>query len=272
MLSRGTDDALGTNMSGARPEHERGTGLGAGHGTSDLDAALTPGDQGERGTMLSRGIDDALGTNLSGARPGNETGGTGRSGFGSDHSAASDASAAMTPGDQGEPGTALSRGVDDALGTNISGAGTGSAAGGAGRDDEAIPVVEERLRVGKREVTHGRVRVRTYVVETPVEEQVRLREEHVRVDRHAVDRPVTDADRLFRERTVEATETSEEAVIAKEARVTEELRLQKEASERTETVRDTVRRTEVEVDNDVSPTAPLPPGGAGGTDPTRRNI
>jgi len=160
------------------------------------------------------------------------------------------------------PGTMLSRGVDDVAGTNISGARpehetrTGMAgtvhgmAGTATRDGEAIPIVEERLRVGKREVAHGRVRVRSYVVETPVEEQVRLHQEHVDVERRAVDRPVTDADRLFQERTIEATETAEEAVVSKEARVKEEVVLRKHEEDRTETVRDSVRRTEVEVEDE----------------------
>ncbi len=138
---------------------------------------------------------------------------------------------------------------------------------GTGRDDAAIPIVEERLTVGKREVTHGRVRIRSYVVETPVEEQVRLREEHVQVDRRAVDRPATDADRLFEERTIEATETAEEAMVQKEARVREELTLRKEATERTETVRDTIRRTEVEVEDDRTGTD-LPGSGAPGTSGT----
>ncbi len=121
---------------------------------------------------------------------------------------------------------------------------------GIGQGDEAIPIVEERLTVGKREVNRGRVRVRSYVVETPVQEQVSLRQEHVEVERRTVDRPVTDADRLFQERTIEATESAEEAVVAKEARVVEELVVRKEAEERVQTVQDTVRRTEVEVEDD----------------------
>ena len=58
------------------------------------------------------------------------------------------------------------------------------------RDDETIPVVEERLRVGKRDVGLGRVRVRSYVVEEPVSADVRLREERVEVERRPVDRPL----------------------------------------------------------------------------------
>jgi uncharacterized protein (TIGR02271 family) len=128
---------------------------------------------------------------------------------------------------------------------------TGATAATGGGEEERIPIVEERLRVGKREVGHGRVRVRSYVVETPVEERVALREEHVTVERRPADRPLAAGDDdAFRERTVEATESAEEAVVAKEARVTEEVVVRKRAEERTETVSDTVRRTEVEVEDE----------------------
>jgi uncharacterized protein (TIGR02271 family) len=113
---------------------------------------------------------------------------------------------------------------------------------------EAIPVVEEQLRVGKRAVQQGGVRVYSRVMETPVEEQVTLREEHVTVERRPVDRPIGDVDRAFQERTIEATETAEEAVVAKEARVVEEIVVNKDVDQRTETVRGTVRRTEVDVE------------------------
>jgi uncharacterized protein (TIGR02271 family) len=118
-------------------------------------------------------------------------------------------------------------------------------AGGEAR----IPVIEEELRVGKREVEGGGVRVRTRVVERPVEEAVRLREERVNVERRPVNRPVSEADLgAFREGTFELKERSEEAVVAKQARVVEEVAINKEVGERTETVRDTVRRTDVEVE------------------------
>jgi len=117
-------------------------------------------------------------------------------------------------------------------------------------DAETIKVMEERLRVGKREVAGGAVRVRSYVVERPVEEQVRLHEERVSIERRPVDRPVSGADAAaFQERTLEARATSEEAVVSKEARVVEEIALHKEASDRTETVRDTLRSTKVDVED-----------------------
>jgi len=115
-------------------------------------------------------------------------------------------------------------------------------------DQVAIPVVEEQLQVGKREVEKGRVRVYTRITEQPVEEQVTLREEHVNVERHPVDRAVNAADMdAFKEGTIELRETAEEAVVAKQARVVEEVVINKEATQHTETVRDTVRRTDVDV-------------------------
>lgn len=119
------------------------------------------------------------------------------------------------------------------------------------KQDDTIKVVEERLRVGKREVVNGAVRIRSYVVERPMEQQVQLHEERVNVERRPVDRPATRADEgLFQERVIEARAQGEEAVVDKEARVVEEIALHKQASERTETVRDTVRKTEVEIEGD----------------------
>ena len=125
----------------------------------------------------------------------------------------------------------------------------------AGRTEQAtggrsIPVVEEELQVGKRAVNRGGVRVYSRVVDQPVEEKVTLREEHVNVERRPVDRPVTAADEAnLRDQTIEVLETAEEPVVSKRAHVVEEIAVNKETTERTETVRDNVRRTEVNVDN-----------------------
>jgi len=118
------------------------------------------------------------------------------------------------------------------------------------RGQTTIPIVEEELAVGKRAVRRGGVRVISTVTEKPVEEQVTLREERVRIDRRAVDRPATEADFAAASNTgaIEVTEMNEEAVVSKEARVVEEVIVGKETTERTETIRDTVRRTDVEVE------------------------
>ena len=117
-------------------------------------------------------------------------------------------------------------------------------------DDDTIKVVEENLRVGKRDINRGSVKVRAYTTETPVSEDISLRDENVTIERRTVDRPLTDADTAaFQDRTISAEERHEEAVVSKEARVVEEIGINKTSTERTETVSDTVRKTEVEVDD-----------------------
>ena len=119
----------------------------------------------------------------------------------------------------------------------------------SGKDD-VVQVVEERLSVGKRAVSRGKVRLHSYVVENQVTENVTLRDETVSVDRHAVDRPVAalGAD-VFNERTIEMEEIDEEAVVGKSARVVEEIGLRKGVTDRIETVRDTVRSTKVDIED-----------------------
>lgn len=118
------------------------------------------------------------------------------------------------------------------------------------QEQARFDVVEEEVHVGKREVESGGVRVRSYVTSTPVEEQIRLREEHVTVERNPVNRPASEADiAAFQEGVIEVTEHHEEAVVAKEARVVEEVVVGKEVSEHVETIHETVRRTDVEVEN-----------------------
>jgi uncharacterized protein (TIGR02271 family) len=117
--------------------------------------------------------------------------------------------------------------------------------------EQVVPVFEERLNVGKRVVEQGHVRVRVYTVEHPVQEGVTLREQRVAVERRPVDRPASSVPgEAFKDRTIDVTTHREEPVIAKEARVKEEVVVRQEADQRTETVRDTVRHTEVEVEDD----------------------
>ncbi len=112
-----------------------------------------------------------------------------------------------------------------------------------------LPVVEEQLQVGKRQVSRGGVRIYRHVTETPVQESVQLREERVTVERTPVDQPASAADMgAIREGVTEIRETGEEPVVAKTARVVEEVRIGKEITERTETISDTVRRADVEVE------------------------
>jgi uncharacterized protein (TIGR02271 family) len=122
----------------------------------------------------------------------------------------------------------------------------------ANRADEgkSIPVVQEELKVGKRAVLRGGVRVYSRVIDEPVEENVRLREEKVSVERTPANRASTEGDlRPGQERVFEVKEYAEEPIVSKSSRVVEDVRIRKDATERTETVRDTLRRTEVDVEN-----------------------
>lgn len=119
-------------------------------------------------------------------------------------------------------------------------------------EEQRIPIVEEELKVGKREFERGGARVRSYVEEKPVHETLNLHDEHVEVERRPVDQPVSESDLensdLLRERQVEMRETAEEPIIGKAARVKEEVVVRKTAEEHQENIDDKVRRTNVEVD------------------------
>ena len=117
----------------------------------------------------------------------------------------------------------------------------------AGTPGDTVQLSEERLAIGKRLVNRGGTRLRRYVVETPVQEDVSLHTETVQIDRRPVaGGTITNPD--FSEKTIEMTATSEEAVVGKTAHVVEEVSLRKEATDRVETIHDTVRKEEVEIE------------------------
>jgi uncharacterized protein (TIGR02271 family) len=126
----------------------------------------------------------------------------------------------------------------------------GASSAGANRDGMTIPVIEEELQVGKRTVETGGVHVETKVTEQPVSETVTLREEEINVERRPVNRAATEADvRNTTEGEIRIPVVNEVPIVAKEARVVEEIVISKDVTERTETVQDTVRRTDVDVEN-----------------------
>lgn len=112
--------------------------------------------------------------------------------------------------------------------------------------EEVIPLGEEVLEVSKRTENRGTARIRRYVIETPVEERITLQSERVVVERR---RPVSDkvTGEILTEVTVEVVETAEVPVIEKRARLREEVVVRTERSQHVETVRETVRRDEVEI-------------------------
>lgn len=146
-------------------------------------------------------------------------------------------------------------GSHQAAGASMAGAAGTGAAGmtGAGADTsetkQRIPVVEEELQVGKREVEGDSARVVSRVRSEPVEETVRLREETPTIERKRVDRPATEADlQAAQDKSIEVRETREEPVVSKSARVKEEVTVGQKTRERVEKVRDDVKRTEVDIE------------------------
>jgi uncharacterized protein (TIGR02271 family) len=108
--------------------------------------------------------------------------------------------------------------------------------------------IREQLHVGKEVVQSGGVRVRTYITEQPVNQEVTLRQEQVNVQRTPVDKPADP--RMLdnsQERTIEVTASEEVPVVNKEARITEEVTVNKTASQRTEQIGETLREKHVEV-------------------------
>jgi uncharacterized protein (TIGR02271 family) len=117
--------------------------------------------------------------------------------------------------------------------------------------DQVMRVVQESLEIGKRDVERGKVRVFNRITSKEVEEKVGLRHETIHVQRRAVDHPVEaeTIEELFRERSFEVREVHEEPVVTKVARVLEEVVVRKDVGERMHTIRDTVRRSDVEVEH-----------------------
>ena len=177
------------------------------------------------------------------------TTGTGYAGHGGKLEPALDATEAGAIGASGltaRPATGVT-GVG-ATGAGAMGLGTEAVGLAEGAKSDTIQLAEEFLNVGKRAVRGGTTRIRRYTVEKPVEENVTLHNERVVLDR----RPVTDgrvlANADFTDKTISMTEMNEEAVVSKTARVVEEIGLHKESSDRVETVRDTLRKDDVEVE------------------------
>ncbi len=118
--------------------------------------------------------------------------------------------------------------------------------------EERIPIAEEELRVGKREILRGGARVHSFITDIPVQERVELFEEEIGLERRPVGRRLTDEELaqggLLQERVFEVTQMREEAVVSKQAFVREELVVTKNVEHRLQEINETVRRTEVETE------------------------
>jgi len=116
-----------------------------------------------------------------------------------------------------------------------------------GNESGMIPIIDEEIEIEKREIDAGGVRVTTRVMSRPVDASVTLHEEHVMVERHAVDQPIGDGSDAFQERVFDLPTFEEEPLLTKRARVVEEILIHKDATERVEHVHDALRHTDLTI-------------------------
>jgi stress response protein YsnF len=115
-------------------------------------------------------------------------------------------------------------------------------------EEEVLRLAEEQFDVSKRVVSEGATRVRRFVTVTPVEAQVTLHEEHTRVIHRAATDPNFVRDVDWSDKVIEVAETAEEAVINKSVHIAEEVVISKEGTDTVKTLRDKIRRQQVEVE------------------------
>ncbi|MBE5254084.1 YsnF/AvaK domain-containing protein [Mixta mediterraneensis] len=132
-------------------------------------------------------------------------------------------------------------------------------------EEEILRLAEEQIEVGKRLVSEGSTRVRRYTVTDEVSEDISLHEQHADIFRRSINEPALTGDVDWSEKTVEVAESHEQPVVNKTANVKEEVVVRTDGSDRTETINDSVRRQEVDIDKNTADSherALSPAGGA----------
>jgi uncharacterized protein (TIGR02271 family) len=119
---------------------------------------------------------------------------------------------------------------------------------------EVLRLAEEQLQVGKEMVETGRTRVRRFVTEKEGTAEISLHDEHAEVMRRAITDPKYIGEIDWADRAIEVVETAEHALVNKTARIVEEISLKKIGADHIETVRDKLRRQQVDIEH-------LPPTG-----------
>jgi len=123
---------------------------------------------------------------------------------------------------------------------------------GTDRNSMKVPVYEEQLNVDKRQGQLGEVQIHKTVNQEQVNVPVELRREEVSVDQRDVNnRPLEagEAAQAFQEGTIRVPVRGEEAVVNKQAVVTGEVNINKNVTAEKQTISDTVRREQVNVDD-----------------------
>jgi len=114
-----------------------------------------------------------------------------------------------------------------------------------------VPLAEETVHVGKREEKLGEVRLRKVVRTEIVNQPVELRREEVVVER-VTGKGTTPGSEAFVEQVVSIPVSEEKAVVQKSVRSAGAVKARKQSTSRQETVSETVRKEDVEVERDLA--------------------
>ena len=129
----------------------------------------------------------------------------------------------------------------------------------AAAQPDVLRLAEEQLQVGKEMAETGRTRVRRFVTERDVSSDVTLHNEHAEVLRKAISDPKYVGDIDWADRTIEVVETAEHALVNKTARNVEEVSLKKIGADHVETIKDKIRRQQVEIERVGADGKVIPP-------------
>jgi sporulation protein YlmC with PRC-barrel domain len=130
-----------------------------------------------------------------------------------------------------------------------------NARGGTG--NESTHLLRGDLQAGNSGVQSGRLRLRPQLREEDDSKNISLREEKLNIERIPVNREAGERD--LREQNIEMRERSEVPVVNKDKSIVEGASLRKDVNERDETIRDTGRNTEIDINRDRNQNKPTDP-------------
>jgi uncharacterized protein (TIGR02271 family) len=110
---------------------------------------------------------------------------------------------------------------------------------------ESVTRSEEEMKVGKRDVERGRVRVHKWVETEPVTEDVELRRETAKVEREPINQAAPGA--KLGEEDIEVPLRAEEPVIEKQTVAKEKVTVSKDSDTETKRVADDLKKERVDV-------------------------
>ena len=133
-----------------------------------------------------------------------------------------------------------------------------------GQEAASVKLHEEQVKIGKRQVEAGGIRLRKVIRTETVSQPVELQREEIVVERVPASGEYKPGTEEFQKEDVFIPLRREEPVVQKEARLREEVKVSKQTQTERQTVSEQVRKEDVEVEQASMGTVPMPPGVRGG--------